>query len=186
MDKDYIAKMRKLDSFLKESTRIHHLTSGTSTNSQMLKIARSLRAVLKPFTFSNGITGAVLGVPVVRRCNSSSSKIYKNATEFDGFSFWKLREEYGDLPKFQCVNTNVDFLTFGMGVNAWSLFLYVIMLTSVVRGDFFAVNEIKCMLAFNLLKYDFKTRDGKRPVDKKFNSVTVPDMTAEILFRRRC
>jgi hypothetical protein len=52
-------------------------------------------------------------------------------------------------------------------------------------GRFFAVNEMKLMLAFTLLRYDVRTKDGKRPEDMKFVSILIPDMKAEILFKKR-
>lgn len=52
-------------------------------------------------------------------------------------------------------------------------------------GRFFAVIEMKLMLAFTLLRYDIKTKDGKRPPDRQFYWYVLPDMKAEILFRRR-
>jgi hypothetical protein len=41
------------------------------------------------------------------------------------------------------------------------------------------------MLASLLLRYDIKTKDGVRPVNTKLQAITLPDMKAEILFRRR-
>jgi hypothetical protein len=52
-------------------------------------------------------------------------------------------------------------------------------------GRFFAVNEIKLMLAFALLRYDFKTKDGKRPANLEFQGRCIPNPSAEILFRKR-
>ena len=53
-------------------------------------------------------------------------------------------------------------------------------------GRFFAVNEIKLMLAFLLLRYDVKTVvDGVRPADMKFQITIIPDRKAKILFRKR-
>jgi ent-kaurene oxidase len=52
-------------------------------------------------------------------------------------------------------------------------------------GRFFAVNEIKLMLAFMILRYDIKTKDEKRPEDIKFAMHLIPDMKAEILFKKR-
>ena len=52
-------------------------------------------------------------------------------------------------------------------------------------GRFFAINEIKLMLAFTLLRYDVKTVDGTRPKERVFNSMVVPDLKAKILYRRR-
>ena len=52
-------------------------------------------------------------------------------------------------------------------------------------GRFFAINEVKLMLAFVLLKYDVKTKDGIRPPGFCFLGQAVPHMTAEILFRKK-
>jgi hypothetical protein len=52
-------------------------------------------------------------------------------------------------------------------------------------GRFFAVNEMKLMLAFILLRYDVKTKDGKLPEATKFMGFLLPPTKAEILFRKR-
>jgi hypothetical protein len=52
-------------------------------------------------------------------------------------------------------------------------------------GRFFAVNEIKMMLAWTLLNYDFKTKDGKRPATREFLMTKVPDTKAQLLFKQR-
>lgn len=52
-------------------------------------------------------------------------------------------------------------------------------------GRFFAVNEIKLMLAFTLLRFDIKTKDGIRPPDWRLKWYILPNRTAEIFFRRR-
>ena len=52
-------------------------------------------------------------------------------------------------------------------------------------GRFFAVNELKLMLAFTLLRYDVMTKDGKRPEGTKFMNLLLPHMKAEILFKKR-
>ena len=52
-------------------------------------------------------------------------------------------------------------------------------------GRFFAVTELKLMLAFTLLRYDVTTKDGKRPEGTKFMNLLLPHMKAEILFKSR-
>ena len=52
-------------------------------------------------------------------------------------------------------------------------------------GRFFAVNEIKLMMAFAILRFDIKTKDGRRPPEFKFNWFTIPDIKAEVLLRRK-
>jgi hypothetical protein len=41
------------------------------------------------------------------------------------------------------------------------------------------------MLAFILLRYDVMIKDGKRPETTKFMALLLPDMKAEILFKKR-
>ena len=52
-------------------------------------------------------------------------------------------------------------------------------------GRFFAVNEVKSLLAYTLLNYDVMTKDGNRPQDQTFQNINMPDMKAEILFKKR-
>jgi hypothetical protein len=47
------------------------------------------------------------------------------------------------------------------------------------------VNEVKLMLAWTLLHYDFKTKDGIRPKNFMFEQFEAPNMKAEILFKKR-
>lgn len=67
-----MGKLRKLDSFLKETTRMNGLGLGESNTSlevraygRIVSSATPIRMVLKDFTFSNGITvpaGAIINV----------------------------------------------------------------------------------------------------------------------------
>jgi cytochrome P450 len=52
-------------------------------------------------------------------------------------------------------------------------------------GRFFAITELKLMLAFVLLRYDVMTKDGKRPEATKFMNFFLPPTKAEILFKKR-
>lgn len=127
-----LMKMVKLDSFLKESIRIHPISSGTLFSSLMA--VSSLRLALTPYTFSNGITikkGTFVGVPIWPIHMDES--IYENAQTFDGFRFSKLREKFKANPKFNASSTSVDYLQFGHGPHAW----YVLSLTEMmlVRVD---------------------------------------------------
>jgi cytochrome P450 len=117
--KSTISKMRKLDSFVKESMRLHHLTSGTNQDLQLI-IVGSPRMAMRDYTFSNGTTitkGTTVVAPILAIHRDENA--YKNADEFDGFRYVKLREQYGDSPKYHSVNTTADFLHFGLGQHAW-------------------------------------------------------------------
>jgi hypothetical protein len=52
-------------------------------------------------------------------------------------------------------------------------------------GRFYAVNELKTMLAHLLVNYDVKMANGARPANKRIGQEMTPDTTAEVLFRRR-
>lgn len=52
-------------------------------------------------------------------------------------------------------------------------------------GRFFAINEIKLMLAFVLLRYDFLALDGVRPADWEFQGICIPNKNAETAFKLR-
>lgn len=62
------------------------------------------------------------------------------------------------------------------------IYLYV---TDCSPGRFFAINEIKLMLAFTLLRFDIKLKDGVRPTDRHFQTFIIPNREAEILYRKR-
>ena len=53
-------------------------------------------------------------------------------------------------------------------------------------GRFFAANELKALLAFMVLNYDFKlAEDGPRPANIYVAQNVIPDPTAQPVFRKR-
>ncbi|KAI0261281.1 cytochrome P450 [Gloeopeniophorella convolvens] len=157
-------KMTKLDSFLRETQRLDGLgTLGMR------------RRVLRPFTFSNGITipaGTDVAVPmaVLHR----DAEIHHNAEDFDGFRFAKLRARDGDTVSgnYQSVSTSPEHLSFGYGRHA-------------CPGRFFATNEIKVLIAHLVVSYDMKVEDGKSaPPIAQFGSRLITRGT-NVMFRRR-
>lgn len=53
-------------------------------------------------------------------------------------------------------------------------------------GRFFATNEVKAMLAHVLLNYDVKLPNNSgRPSELWFGVSSIPDPTAELMFRKR-
>jgi len=126
---------------------------------------------MKRFEFSDGLVlfpGEILATG--QGSVHMDPNIYANPTEFDGFRFSRMRDE-GESSKAYTTNTSTEFLTFGHGKHA-------------CPGRFFAINEIKVVLAFLLLRYDFKV-DGIRPPNSEDRGQTVPDYTGKVLFRRR-
>jgi Cytochrome P450 len=123
--KSTVMKMRKLDSFLKESTRIHSLAQGNSLTPYPLSRPLTLtvgssRRVLKPYTFANGITlpaGVTIHVPLAP--THLDENVYPNATEFDPLRFYRAREQNGENAKYYAVNTSNEYMHFGNGQHAW-------------------------------------------------------------------
>ncbi|PVF95420.1 cytochrome P450 [Serendipita vermifera] len=196
--KDAIAKMVKLDSFMKETMRISPL------GPQILS-----RKVIHPFTFSNGVTipaGETVSCHLygVHRDN----EIYPDPQEFDGWRFLGMNPGYtGGDPKATAGNailkgltdeneeekggketkktmytTSRSFLAFGHGRHS-------------CPGRFFAALELKAILASLVLGYDLRWPDdapkddghgrGYRPKDIWFGGNTLPDMKARVLIRKR-
>jgi cytochrome P450 len=53
-------------------------------------------------------------------------------------------------------------------------------------GRFFAGNELKCMMAHLILNYDIKAeKEGVRPQNIHMAGAIMPDMQANIMFRKR-
>ncbi|KAK7049973.1 hypothetical protein VNI00_005404 [Paramarasmius palmivorus] len=128
-----MGQMRKLDSFLKEAQRF--------TSYGVFGIERK---TLKEFTFSDGTTvpaGVNIGVPV--QAIHHDERYFPDAHGFDGFRFADLRAEHSESIKHQMVTPTADFLLFGSGRHA-------------CPGRFFAVNELKALIAHVLLTYDIK------------------------------
>jgi cytochrome P450 len=119
--KTTLEKMYKLDSFIKESLRIHVFANSNDAPSNFInKLVSSPRKVLQPFTFSDGITvpkGITLVAPVLPIHMDSS--VYENPTEFDGLRFFNLRVNGVASAKAHCVTTSVEFLNFGAGKHSW-------------------------------------------------------------------
>ncbi|KAF8521636.1 cytochrome P450 [Hysterangium stoloniferum] len=159
--KEAMSRMVKLDSFIKESQRMR----GISALSMMHK-------VLQDFTFSDGTRlpkGTYLGgVSIARQMDE---KYYDDPAEFKGFRF--VDEDADDLQmgiKNQMVTTSTEYLVFGLG-------------RYVCPGRFFAVLELKCLLAHIILTYDMKL--DKIPDPLWFGVAIIPDHKAKVRFRRR-
>jgi len=157
-------KMHKIDSFVRETQRLGGLGMTVMT-----------RLVLRPFTFSNGVTipaGTHITVPIT--ASHTDEGIYENANEFDGFRFAKLRESEGNAVRggHQVVSTSVDNLSFGLGRHA-------------CPGRFFAANELKVLLAHLVVTYDMKFEEGKgAPRDFRIALTCIP-RTTDVMFRTR-
>ncbi|KAH8885004.1 cytochrome P450 [Thozetella sp. PMI_491] len=162
--------MKKLDSFLRETLRVHPAT-----------MASFQRKVLKPFTLSNGQaipSGVTVEVPAV--AVNFDPDIFESPEEFQALRFYKLRQQAkakksveGDALN-QFVSVNPSSLTFGYGRHA-------------CPGRFFAANEIKMIIAHTLLRYDMRLVDGtnERYPNIEFAHMSIPDPSKKVLFKSR-
>ncbi|KAI9465947.1 cytochrome P450 [Lactarius psammicola] len=156
-------KMHKIDSLIRETQRVDGLNSSTLG-----------RLALRPFTFSNGVTvpaGTIIAAPT--GAIHMDGEIFPNPEEFDGFRFAKLREcNGGAVAGLQALSTSPDNLTFGYGRHA-------------CPGRFFAVNEIKTLLAHIVVTYDIKFEEGKQaPRSLHIGVMRIPG-NANAMFKKR-
>jgi cytochrome P450 len=157
-----ISKLRKVDSFLKESQRLNGLSCHTMS-----------RTAVKDFTFTNGTfipKGTMLHVAATVHKDDEN---YTNPDIFDGFRFANMDVPEDDDGKQRMVSTSLSFLAFGHGRHA-------------CPGRFFATLELKVMMAHLVLNYDIKLEnEGIRPPNMWFASACVPNQKAKVLFRKR-
>ncbi|KAG6816479.1 hypothetical protein H0H93_008055, partial [Arthromyces matolae] len=157
-------KMVKLDSFIKESQRL----GGNGVVSMS-------RKVLKDFTFSDGtVVPAGNNIAVANFSMHHDEVNYSDPLSFDGFRFSKMRELQAEgFSKHQMVALTHEYLVFGHGKHA-------------CPGRFFAVNELKGLLAHVLVNYDVSfENNGPRPNDSRFGLMIAPDPKVSIMFRKR-
>jgi len=168
--KSAIDRMRKVDSFLKESMRM-----GSASSLSMV------RKTLKPFTFLDGTrlpTGTVLAVATQPR--HLDADLYPSPDLFDGFRFSKLHEQHhGFEPalgsggmRYQLVTTSPDFLAWGYGRHA-------------CPARFMAAMVLKTMFVHVVLNYDVRLEDGVRPEDVLTGLSNLPNPKVKILIRQR-
>lgn len=177
-----LARMYKMDSALRESTRLGSFL-GTGL----------VRKVMVPHgvTTPNGTHcpyGSMIAVPsngvhndpesfpdaAVFRPFRFSSERQSHGTEEDDVSSEDektISDEYIRKANLSFVSTSPSYHPFGHGRHA-------------CPGRFFAANELKLMLSYMLLNYEFESL-SERPESKWIGSSLVPPMTATIKIRRR-
>jgi len=161
--KSSLAKLKLMDSFMKESTRMTPVT--------LLPINRVAEETL---TLSNGTTipkGATLGVPTLAM---NDPNFYTDPGKFDGYRFLNMSKQPGKAGKSQFVGTSNEHIIFGHGKHS-------------CPGRFFAANEIKLLLVHLLLGYEFKFMDGSlvRPKPMEMGADLAPNPETKILIRSR-
>ncbi|KAF9001314.1 cytochrome P450 [Cyathus striatus] len=166
-----IAKLHKLDSFIRESMRV----SGLAGISLMRKVIHP-----RGFKFSNGVTlpyGTY--VSVAADALHHDENVYTNANTFEGFRFYDMCKSEEDRVKYLFTSPSTEYLPFGMGRHACP------GRYETYESRFFAVHEIKSTLAYILLNYDIKLKDQLRPSSQWLAYAIVPDSKGQLMFRKR-
>lgn len=158
-----VEKMRRLDSFMRESHRFHGLGVTSMT-----------RKALVDFRFADGTfvpKGTHLATASMSR--HLDDKVYPNAAQFDGFRFVKEDQQDDELAQDRFVSVSVDYLSFGLGRTA-------------CPGRFWAANEMKIMFAYLIHTYDIKMeQEGELPKSMWFGTNEIPNGAANIMLRKR-
>lgn len=161
--KDSMAKLKKLDSFMKEVQRL----SGNVTS--------FIRRVRQPITLSDG-TYLPPGTKVLApQCGiSHDPRYFAEPEKLDALRFFRMRHRSDeDMNRYQFTSLCDTNLNFGAGKHA-------------CPGRFFAGNEIKMILAYFLIHFEMKLKEGQdRPKSMLLMMTKSPDPNAEIMFRRR-
>ncbi|KAM5442855.1 putative ent-kaurene monooxygenase [Microsporum ferrugineum] len=183
--KTTLNKMRKLDSFLKESQRVNP----PSLRMYYFKLDPILKASFANLscyqlllTVSFKLRSLSLMVLIFPRAPISSvpaAAILKDndnlpgADTFDGLRYYKIRQHPDEANKHQFAMTDTNNLHFGHGKYS-------------CPGRFFASNEIKIILAHLLMDYEFKYLPGcSRPKNLTADENLYPDPSARLLMRKR-
>lgn len=199
--KDALSKMHKLDSYFRESQRVHflstrkksfHVYCACNTSLTIASIVPVGRTTLADFTFSDGLCipkGTSIGINVYSR--HLDEEYYHNASEFNPFRH--VRDDGEEQPLV--TGPTIDYHPFGHGRAAWyvyfsrgcSLLLSRNFILVLVHspGRFFAATELKLMMAHLITHYDFKLEKNEYPRKLIIESQSVPNYSVKVLFRKR-
>ncbi|KAJ3876069.1 cytochrome P450 [Lentinula edodes] len=167
--REALGRCVKLDSFLKETLRLHGLGAIWMP-----------RLAVSDFFFSDG-THIPPGYFVATAATAvhENDALYENARDFNGFRFSSMRKGTLGRPEtekdwqYRMTSNSESYLAFGGGRH-------------LCPGRFFASMEMKCLMAYLVLHYDLKTlKDGVRPPDEWFGPTSNPARNARVLFHRR-
>ncbi|KAJ5518093.1 Cytochrome P450 [Penicillium expansum] len=159
--KKALQDLKLMDSAMKESQR-HHFGD----------IAAVHRMAVNSVTLSDGTiipkgTRTMVGINQMH-----DGGLFPEPNEYKGNRFLNMRQKPGQEHRWQFVSTSPEHLVFGHGKHA-------------CPGRFFAANEIKVVLIFLLMKYDWKFTAEDSKFDKSVGQGTDTDPTAKAMIRRR-
>lgn len=161
--KTSFTKLRKLDSFMRESQRFNPPT-----------LLSMHRVMLQSHQLSDGTLlpkGAHISMAVNAIQNDPA--VTPEPDTFDGLRYYKLRQNDGESHLHQFATTQENVLNFGHGAKA-------------CPGRFFASLEIKIILVRLIMDYDWKFLEGQsRPANLRAHEFIFPNPHAEIYVRAR-
>ncbi|KAI6100624.1 cytochrome P450 [Pisolithus sp. B1] len=161
--KEALAKLLKIDGFLKETQRFEGNAS--------LGI---LRRALKDITLTDGTfipKGTHLSV--ASHAIHHDPRVYDDPDVFDPYRYTKFQEKQGDGSRYQLATVSSEWLMFGVGKTA-------------CPGRFFAAMMLKLLLAHTVLAYDLKLGDVSYPASVCMGPAIAANPAAKIMLRRRC
>ncbi|KAL0932251.1 cytochrome p450 monooxygenase [Colletotrichum truncatum] len=159
--KTSLYSMKLLDSVIKESQRM-----------KPLQLASMQRIAVEDVTLSDGTF-----IPKGQSVSVSSHalfdpNVYENPEKWDGYRFYRLREQPGKENVSQLVSTGPEHLGFGHGKHA-------------CPGRFFAANELKIALVHILMQYDWRLAPGSKADIYDYGANPSLSPAVELEIRRR-
>ncbi|KAI0189877.1 cytochrome P450 [Astrocystis sublimbata] len=160
-----LGDLRLLDSFMRESARVHALTQYIAVQ----------RIPTESWTFKDGLTvpaGTTLAFPSYH--HNYDPEVHADPGSFDPRRHLRKREEAENTHKFHFASAATDMMNWGSGRHA-------------CPGRFFAQETLKLMLVHLLMHYDFKHAEDMRETPRFIskNLFTVPNPTLPIMMRER-
>ena len=161
--KSSFTKLRKLDSFMRESQRFNPPT-----------LLSMHRVMLQDHQFTDGtVIPRNAHVSMAVNAIQNDPEVTPEPETFDGLRYYKLRQQEGESHLHQFSTTQEKVLNFGHGANS-------------CPGRFFASLEIKIILVRLIMDYEYKFPDGRgRPENLKAHEFIFPNPEGELLMRRR-
>ncbi|OGE56073.1 hypothetical protein PENARI_c003G03221 [Penicillium arizonense] len=160
-----MAKMKKFDSFIQECFRITpgivSLTGWRLVTSETFRFDETLELP----------KGTLITFPTMFMQHDSD--LYPEAEKFDGYRFYRMREEAKKLETASNItDTRNDWLAFGHGRQA-------------CPGRFYAIKLLKTILGELITRYDIRYAGGERerPKTLDLEPVIAPDLSVELEFR---
>lgn len=180
INKENIQKLKKLDSFIRESQRLSppslgmlrpaHCTNTLTSAANMPRIVTSPEGLSLPGGY---VVPCKERVMVRAHTLNLDPKLWDNPETFDGFRFERLRSIPGNELKYQHATTGVDNINFGHGV--WAC-----------PGRHFASSQMKVVMAYLLRHYDIRLEDGeKKSRQQHFGLAIVPDTKSNVMLKYR-